>query len=111
MSSSALNRRDFLNATAALASGLYAGPLLRAAGPAQKNDRLRVGAIGLRYQGSVIAEKILPYGDLVALCDVDRQILDATREKFARAGNEECFIHQRETATEFFLVLDAHALA
>ncbi len=83
MRSHSINRRGFLSTTAAaISAGLYANPVSRAAGPTQKNDRLRVGAIGLKYQGSVIAEKILPYGDLVALCDIDRQILEQTREKF-----------------------------
>lgn len=78
-----LNRRNFLGTSAtALASGLFVAARTGVAAPQSKNDRLRVGAIGLRYQGSVIAEKILPYGDLVALCDVDRDILEKTREKF-----------------------------
>lgn len=77
------NRREFLLASSAtLAAGLFASPLVARTAPQLKNDRLRVGAIGLKYQGSVIAEKILPYGDLVALCDVDRQILEKTQEKF-----------------------------
>jgi predicted dehydrogenase len=89
------NRRRFLRTSlAALSTGLYAAPLLKAAGPMQKNDRLRVGAIGLRYQGAVIAEKILPYGDLVALCDVDREILEKTRAKFG--GQAELFEDYRD---------------
>ena len=95
MNSHSINRRGFLSTSiAALSTGLYAAPLLRAAGPTQKNDRLRVGSIGLRYQGSVIAEKILPYGDIVALCDVDREILDKTNEKFG--GQAELFEDYRD---------------
>jgi predicted dehydrogenase len=82
MSQAAVNRRLFLQSAAAFGAGLYAAPFLKAVEPRLKNDRLRVGAIGLKYQGSVVAEKILPYGDLVALCDVDREILEKTREKF-----------------------------
>lgn len=95
MPKSAVNRRRFLkSATAAIGAGLYAVPLLKAVEPKLKNDRLRVGAIGLRYQGSVIAEKILPYGDLVALCDVDREILEKTREKFG--GEAELYENYQE---------------
>ncbi len=87
-------RRDFLRTSlAALSTGLFSAPRVNAA-PAQKNDRLRVGAIGLKYQGSVIAEKILPYGDLVALCDVDRDILEKTREKFG--GQAELYENYRD---------------
>ena len=53
-----------------------------AALPKSKNDRLRIGVIGLRYQGSVIARHALPYGDLVALCDVDANVLSTARAAF-----------------------------
>ena len=47
-----------------------------------KNDRLRIGTIGMRYQGSVVAEKAQEYGDIVAICDVDRNIAEKAREQF-----------------------------
>lgn len=50
--------------------------------PKSKNDRFRIGAIGMRYQGSVIAEKAVDYGDVVAICDVDREIAEKAREQF-----------------------------
>jgi len=50
--------------------------------PRGTNDRLGIAAIGLRYQGSVITEKATPYGDVVALCDVDRQIAEKARDQF-----------------------------
>lgn len=94
MSRRTIPRRVFLRTSlAALSTGLFSAPRVNAA-PAQKNDRLRVGAIGLKYQGSVIAEKILPYGDLVALCDVDRDILEKTREKFG--GQAELYENYRD---------------
>jgi myo-inositol 2-dehydrogenase / D-chiro-inositol 1-dehydrogenase len=36
----------------------------------------------LRYQGSVIADKAQEYGDIVAICDVDRQIAEKARAQF-----------------------------
>jgi predicted dehydrogenase len=36
----------------------------------------------MRYQGSVIAEKALEYGDVVAICDVDRDIAEKARTQF-----------------------------
>jgi predicted dehydrogenase len=50
--------------------------------PRSKNDRFRVGAIGMRYQGSVITEKALVEGDVLAICDVDRQVAEKAREQF-----------------------------
>lgn len=62
-------------------AGAAAGGLLGGA-PRSKNDRYRIGAIGMRYQGSVIAEKAQEYGDIVAICDVDRSIAEKAREQF-----------------------------
>ncbi len=50
--------------------------------PRSKNERLRIGAVGMRYQGTVVAKKALEYGDVVAICDVDRQIAEKAREDF-----------------------------
>ncbi|QDU63028.1 Inositol 2-dehydrogenase [Planctomycetes bacterium Pan216] len=86
-----LKRRDFLGRTG---TGLVSAGLLptvfssssdaaSADGAAKgANERARIGSIGLRYQGSVISEKALPYGDLVALCDVDRHVREQARACF-----------------------------
>ena len=42
--------------------------------PKSKNDRFGIGAIGMRYQGTVITQKAIAYGDVVAIADVDRLI-------------------------------------
>jgi myo-inositol 2-dehydrogenase / D-chiro-inositol 1-dehydrogenase len=46
------------------------------------NERLGIGAIGLRYQGSVIAHKAQLLGDIVAVCDVDRNVKDQAKAAF-----------------------------
>ena len=82
-----LTRRRFLSKLAAggLASGIVTGAP-RAANGAEKPrsalDRIGVGSIGLRYQGSVIAHKAAMYGDIVALCDVDKNVLDTAKAAF-----------------------------
>ena len=45
-------------------------------------ERAGVGAIGLRYQGSVIAHKAALYGDIVAVCDVDKNVRDQAKAAF-----------------------------
>ncbi len=50
--------------------------------PTSRNDRFRIAAIGMKYQGSVIAEKAQPYGDIVAICDVDRNIAEKAKADF-----------------------------
>lgn len=90
MSTAALRdsgRRDFLKTAVAVSStALLAGLPLRNVEAASKSrsplERLRVGAIGLRYQGTVITEKAREYGDIVALCDVDRHVREQARASF-----------------------------
>jgi len=80
-------RRQILQSTGLAALGLFI-PYTTARGeettrPRSPNDRLRIGAIGMRYQGSVIAEKAQEFGDLVAICDVDRQIAEKARSQLS----------------------------
>ena len=46
------------------------------------SERVGIGAIGLRYQGSVIANKAAMYGDIVAVCDVDKNVRDPIKAAF-----------------------------
>jgi predicted dehydrogenase len=88
MTTSRRQRREFLRtvATAAVASPL--APYLAEAwgqGPSPPrfpNDRPRIAVIGMRYQGSVIAEKAKAHGDLVAFCDVDRHVREMAKACF-----------------------------
>lgn len=80
-------RRQFLKSSAALAGSAFIPYSFSSAAeettkPRAKNDRLRIGSIGMRYQGSVIAEKATEFGDIVAICDVDRQIADKAKTQF-----------------------------
>ncbi|MEY3176107.1 MAG: Inositol 2-dehydrogenase [Planctomycetota bacterium] len=80
-----LNRRKVLAAAAlsgwALNCGLHTAPA-RAANSRSAINRPRVGVIGLRYQGSVIAHKAQLYGDITAVCDVDRNVRDQAKAAF-----------------------------
>ncbi|MEO8497757.1 MAG: Gfo/Idh/MocA family oxidoreductase [Planctomycetota bacterium] len=82
------NRRDFLKATsgAALASAVIPSMVHSTVTaqdkPRSPNARLGVGGIGLRYQGSVITHKAQSYGEIVALCDVDRHVREQARAAF-----------------------------
>jgi predicted dehydrogenase len=85
-------RRGFLRHSAGIAGSVGLIPYVfspseSAAKPKSKNDRLRVGVIGLRYQGGVIARHILPYGDLVALCDVDADVLSTAKAAFGSTAD------------------------
>lgn len=80
------DRRQFLGA-AGLGAGLLTGLSLRqpaaaATRPRHKVERPGIGSIGLRYQGSVIANKAAMYGDIVAVCDVDKNVRDTAKAAF-----------------------------
>ena len=77
----ALSRRQVLQVGSILGIGYHLGggtsQSLLAKSP---NERLRIGAIGLRYQGTVIANQTRFFGDIVAVCDVDRHVREQARE-------------------------------
>ncbi len=81
-------RRQFVASSAAALAGATAIPYFYtadAAGadkPKSKNDRLAIGVIGLRSRGTFVAERALPYGDVVAICDVDREVAEKAKEDF-----------------------------
>jgi len=88
-------RRSFLTNTAIAGIGLgfsvnssSATPALGSAMQSKSaNQRLGIGAIGLRYQGSVIAQKAQLYGDIVAVCDVDRNVKDQAKAAFGSTAH------------------------
>jgi predicted dehydrogenase len=88
MRSFSSSRRGFLQTTGAAVSAAVLNPYVftadaeEAIRPKAKNDRFRLGAIGMRYQGSVITEKALAEGDVVAIADVDREIADKAKAQF-----------------------------
>lgn len=86
MSRSSLDRRQWITqVSAAASSAMVFGTLPTVNGadkPRDANSRLGIGAIGLRYQGSVITEKAAAHGDIVALADVDREILEKANSDF-----------------------------
>ena len=81
------NRRQFLQQTAAVAAAGFVPYSVTSAAdqatiPKSANDRWRIGSIGMRYQGSVITREALPFGDVVAICDVDRHVREQARASF-----------------------------
>ena len=85
-----ITRRDVLSLSsglllagaATLQSGLWVSAAEEPVLPKSPNERWRIGAIGMRYQGSVITREALPYGDVVAICDVDRHVREQARASF-----------------------------
>ncbi|MFT5526801.1 MAG: myo-inositol 2-dehydrogenase/D-chiro-inositol 1-dehydrogenase, partial [Pirellulaceae bacterium] len=77
------NRRQFITGTAASIGYFVANSwAVGQEKPAAKVERLGVGSIGLRYQGTVDTHKAAMYGDIVAVCDVDRHVRDQAKASF-----------------------------
>lgn len=84
------SRRQFLKTTAATAAASFVPYTFTSADdepkPKSPNERLRVGSIGMRYQGTVVAKKAALYGDVVAIADVDRLIGEKAIADFGGQG-------------------------
>jgi predicted dehydrogenase len=80
------SRRQFLATTSLSAAAFipytFSSHAQDHAAPASPNERWRIGAVGMRYQGSVITREALPFGDVVAICDVDRHVREQARASF-----------------------------
>jgi predicted dehydrogenase len=85
MFGSQLNRRHFLQSTAALAAGT---PLLSTQqSKAAPSERVRVGMVGLanRAEGNWMDLAATTDADVVAICDVDETLSGKARKKFPKA--------------------------
>ena len=76
------HRRDFLKSASACIVGGLSTPALLSRAAESKNDRFVVGAIGVGGQGTSIADRARKFGDIVAVCDVDRTRAERARDKF-----------------------------
>lgn len=81
------SRRQFLGRAASLGIGLWSGGGIARPVVAGPNDRLRFACIGLGAQGAADAAAVARLGDVVALCDVDDQVLQkwGAEESFSKA--------------------------
>ena len=86
MCASILNRRNLLSSAGKASLGVVLGvhtfPTVAQDKPRARQERLGIGSIGMRYQGTVITEKARLYGDIVAICDVDRHVREQARASF-----------------------------
>lgn len=84
------SRREFIQCAAA--AGVTVGlPRVHTSASAIASrsslERPGIGAIGMRYQGTVIAHKAKAHGDVVAIADVDAEILDKAKTEFGGKAN------------------------
>ncbi|MAD80249.1 MAG: dehydrogenase [Planctomycetaceae bacterium] len=87
MSNIPSTRRQFLTTTASVVAGGAMVPYWLTGAGAQagetqaKNDRPHIGAIGIGGRGSAVLAQAAKFGDVVAVCDVDRTHAERARGK------------------------------
>jgi len=80
------SRRAFLQESAAIGIGLYAGGGVLAAEGKSANERIRFACIGVGGKGTSDSADAGKFGDVVAICDIDDGTLEtAAKEKFPDA--------------------------
>lgn len=94
MTQTALNRREMLTVAAAATATYGFLPRADAAHPVSKNDRPHIAGIGLGGQGSGDLNAAAQFGDVVAVCDVDRN--HAERAKARHGGKADVYTDYRE---------------
>ena len=79
------NRREFLKQSAIIGVGAsaYGGVALRESKAA--NEQLNIACIGVGGKGSGDTEQAGKFGNIVALCDVDEEILGGKGQQFEKA--------------------------
>ncbi len=83
------NRRDFLKTTAGIAAAPYILTSSCARAEESKNDRLRVGCIGVGGRGAYVGNIACQLGQKIACADVNRR----HAERFAGAGGK-CAVYK-----------------
>lgn len=98
MATTGVTRRVFLRSTSAAAGALATVPYWmtsrQATAGESKQDRPLVGSIGVGGRGTAIAQWAARFGDVVAVCDVDRR--NAEKAKAALGGKAEIFSDYRK---------------
>lgn len=87
MQTSSMDRRGFIASSLLGGSAAALIPLTGTSTAQEPSARsaandIGVGCIGMRYQGSVIANKATMYGKIVAVCDVDSHVRDQAKASF-----------------------------
>ncbi len=82
---SGATRRGFLTAAAFAGISVYVVRKVGAGQPKSPNERLTFGCIGIGGKGSSDAADAARHGDIVAICDVDTQRVEAAKSRFSGA--------------------------
>ncbi len=79
------NRRRFLKTSAAAGVGFWVASGLRARGAESPNERIAMASVGIGGKGSSDSADAGKNGDMVAICDIDTNRLEAAKNRFPNA--------------------------
>ena len=79
------NRRDFLKETSLAGVGFWVAGSVALADSKSPNEKLNIACIGVGGKGSSDTDQAGNHGNIVALCDIDENTLNAKAEKFPEA--------------------------
>jgi predicted dehydrogenase len=99
------NRRDFLKQSALAGIGFWAAGGLTVAASKAANEQINFACIGVGGKGSSDADHVARLGNVVAICDVDENTLNAKanqkeKEKYKDKDGKE---KERETGKQLFI--------
>ena len=102
---STTNRRSFLQAASLAGAGYFAAAGSRPAWRNAASEQLNVASIGVGGKGGSDSDNAALFGNVVAICDVDRNTLDkkGSSEKFTDA---EQFTYYRELFAKYCKNID-----
>ncbi len=91
-----INRRSFLTKATAITSGLFVPYTWTTVtkGSQMKNDRFNIALVGAGNRGRGDALRALPFGDIVAICDVNTLNCDLTIKSFGEKLRHETACYQ-----------------
>jgi predicted dehydrogenase len=99
------NRRQFLQQTAAAGVGFWVAGGVALGAPAKSpNEKLNIACIGVGGKGDSDTDGAGKFGNIVALCDVDSDILGRKADKFKKAAK---FADWREMLSKMEKDIDA----
>ena len=78
-------RREFLQVAAASGIGFWVAGGVQAAASKSPNERIQFAAIGVAGKGSSDSADAASHGDMVAICDVDENLLNGAAKRFPKA--------------------------
>ncbi len=87
MTQSRTNRRQFLQTTAVISAGYWVAGGVQAQESSSPNERIAMASVGIGGKGDSDSRDAAKHGDMVAICDADRNTLGnaAKREGFGKA--------------------------